>query len=317
MRNIRVAKTSWPAIACVSLLLWSGLQLATGAAQKNFEIRDITRTKWKDKRPGAPPRHVNVRYKITKRMYESAGSPTVLTQGAGSQAAVEDAEIGVTLWRLRPAKPQDSVEIRELVQHTKDGAKVTWTPERVTSDTVFREAEMVRLAIESLRPGYLYVINRARYADGTFSDPYLIFPTKEIYGGNNKVEAGRAIQIPGPDEEPFTLERGQSRQGELQRSEELIVLVTPQPLQSFPVAPPDRRLLTPQSVEAFIQRYAAPYEVSENIDSLGQAITVAEKRAAQTAGGRLSAADPFPQTIYRLVTKPGETMLIRFELKVY
>ena len=42
--------------------------------------------------------------------------------------------------------------------------------------------------------GYLYVINREQYADGTFGRARLIFPTLLTYNGNNRVKPGQPIR---------------------------------------------------------------------------------------------------------------------------
>ena len=289
------------ALACA--LLSATVHKASAWQQEEIEVRDPTRGSWAKKRGGPPPDKTE-KYKITKAM----------PKGPAISPAAEDSEIGVTVWRWRIARSNEAVEIKDLRQRGK--AKEEWTQERVASDTEFQEGQEVSLSIESLRTGFLYVINRAKYKDGTYGDPYLIFPTKRIYGGDNRVEAGRATQIPGPDEEPFTLERSESRPNELQQSEELIVLVMPQPLQSFSVAPPAAQRLTQQSVENLIKKYGAPYEVSDQIGGAGHVITAAEKRATKTAESRLGAKDPYQQTIYRLATKAGDPMLVVFELKV-
>jgi len=307
MKNTNVAKTRWLIIACVGVFLFDSLHLAMGGrARQEDETRDLTRTAWKERRKGAAADAAPGRYKIIQRMPK--GTPAALV--------AEDSEIGVTLWRLRTVRPQDAMEIREIVQHAKGGPREQWTPERVAADTAFVEKQMARLSIESLRAGFLYVINRTKYKGGTYGDPYLIFPTQQIYDGDNKVEAGRAIQIPGPNEEPFTVDRSEARPNELQESEELIILVTPQTLQNFPVAPPDRQKLSQESVENLIKKYAASYEVAEKIGSQGQSITIREKQASRTAEARLLTNDPYPQTIYRLAAKPGEAMLMKFEIKV-
>lgn len=304
--KLKMTKIRWLLISCICALSFASLHPKVGGVQEEDEIKDLTRTSWTRKRPRVSTRPVNARYKITQRMPKTLDARSV----------AEDSEIGVTLWRLRLARSDDAVEIKELVQGTKGAPKEEWTPERVTADAPFEEGQMVRLSIESLRTGFLYVINRAKFKDGTYGDPYLIFPTRQIYGGNNRVEAGRTIQIPGPDEQPFTLERGKSKAGDLQVSEELIVLVTAQPLESFLVPPANRQKLTTQSVESLIQKYATAYEVAQKLGGVGHAITIAEKGAANTIDKRLSNEDPYPQTIYRLARKPNETMLLKFELQV-
>jgi len=88
-----------------------------------------------------------------------------------ASGAVGDALIGVTVWALREAQTQDDREIR--IQ-SGDG-KQEWTPVRVQAQTPLREGHRVRVGIESARAGYLYVIDREQYRDGTSGPPMLIF----------------------------------------------------------------------------------------------------------------------------------------------
>jgi hypothetical protein len=100
--------------------------------------------------------------------------------------------LGVTVWRLRPASAADGKDSRLLLQDEDKDADKEWTPERVEAETAFVSGDRVRLSIESSRPGYLYVIDRELYDDGTASEPYLIFPTRRLHGGNNTVAAGKS-----------------------------------------------------------------------------------------------------------------------------
>jgi hypothetical protein len=225
--------------------------------------------------------------------------------------------IGVTVWRLCPSTTSDAVEIKDLTHPGGDLPAQEVTPERVAIDTALTEGQMVRLTIESLRTGYLYVINRPRYADGKYGDPYLIFPTQRM-GISNQVTAGQTIQIPGPNARPdyLILERSKSREGELQVSEELIVIVKPEPFESFKTPPANAQKLTQASVEALIEKYKADVEETDLGGDASKYITNIEKRARQDVSVRLSRDDPYPQTLYRLAVKPTDPMLVRFELKV-
>ena len=71
-----------------------------------------------------------------------------------------------------------------------------WTPERIEVDTPLKVNDRVRLSVESPRDGYLYVIDREQYADGSLGDAYLIFPTRRTRGGDNRVRPGKLIDIP-------------------------------------------------------------------------------------------------------------------------
>src|SRR5437867_180490 len=83
-----------------------------------------------------------------------------------------------------------------VVAQDDDGSEVEWTPERIEEDTPLNPGDKVRLSIESLsRAGYLYVIDRAQYADGTLGEPLLIFPTLRT-SNKNRVKPGRLIYIP-------------------------------------------------------------------------------------------------------------------------
>src|SRR6185369_1856503 len=106
--------------------------------------------------------------------------------------------------------------------------------ERIEADTRISEGERVRVSIESPSTGYLYVIDREQYADGTSGDAYLIFPTARTRGGHNAVVAGRVLEFPAQEDNPpyFTLTR--SRPGHI--GEALILIVSPQPLVDLPVS---------------------------------------------------------------------------------
>lgn len=76
------------------------------------------------------------------------------------------------MWRLRPEKPKDT-GARLLTQGSSDKL----VAERVSLDTVFRHKDKVRISIESPRAGYLYIVDREMFSDGTLGKPFLIFPT--------------------------------------------------------------------------------------------------------------------------------------------
>ena len=137
--------------------------------------------------------------------------------------------VGITIWKLRKPKAADNEDSRLLIAEGNESGE--WTPERVEADTVFTSGDRVRLSIESPRNGYLYVINREQYSDGTMSDPYLIFPTQRNRGGDNSVKAGKVIELPGRS--AFRLEpQNANYVGEV-----LTLLITPQPLTEITPGP--------------------------------------------------------------------------------
>ena len=103
------------------------------------------------------------------------------------------AQVGVTIWRFRRATAADKT--KELVEE-EDAQPTEWSLERIAEGTLLAPGQKVRLGIESLsRDGYLYVIDREQYADGSFGDARLIFPTKRTPEGGNIVKAGRIVYI--------------------------------------------------------------------------------------------------------------------------
>ena len=108
-------------------------------------------------------------------------------------------QVGVTIWRLRPSTAADT-GARLLVQDNAGSGE--WTPERVSATSTLRNGDRVRLAVESPQAGYLYVIDRERYASGERGAPYLIFPTSRTHGGDNQVTAGKLVEIPGQEDRP-------------------------------------------------------------------------------------------------------------------
>ena len=57
----------------------------------------------------------------------------------------------------------------------QDAASGELTAERIDTGAPLALGDRVRLTIESPNGGFLYVIDREVYDDGTTSDPYLIF----------------------------------------------------------------------------------------------------------------------------------------------
>jgi hypothetical protein len=229
-----------------------------------------------------------------------------------SAAIDEKAEgemMGVTVWRLRQSATTDSKDSRLLLQDEESGKDVEWTPERVEAETIFTAGDRVRLSIEAPRDGYLYVIDREQYTDGTLSDPYLIFPTLRIRGGNNSVKAGKVIEL--PDKSVFRLKPMRADY----RGEVLTILVTAEPIAELKVEP-DIIKLDAQQVERWEKQWIVPVERFELVGGAGKAYTKAEKEAGLEGTRLLTQEDELPQTLYRVIPKPGSPILISLPLRI-
>lgn len=161
-----------------------------------------------------------------KPSYETAtptADPVPLTK--------DDAIVGITIWDLRPSTADD--EDSATLSVTEQAGVKNYTPVRVAAGVPLTSGQRVRVSIEAPRKGYLYVINREQYSDGTMSEPYLIFPTLRTRGGNNAVTAGRVVEIPEQHDNPpfFTLlPRRDNQTGEV-----LIVLVAPEKMEEVEI----------------------------------------------------------------------------------
>ena len=221
-----------------------------------------------------------------------------------------DTVVGVTLWRLRPTKAADTGE-RILVQEGSES--VNWIPERVEVDTKLAAGTRVRLSVEAARTGYLYVIDREQYADGSLGEPYLIFPTTRTNSGNNEVKAGRIIEIPSQDDSPpfFTLKPSRSDQV----SEMISVLVSPTPLDGIKIGE-NAQKLSVQQVAEWEKSWAGTVGRLEMHNGAGKTWTRQEKEAGADATRSLNQNEPAPQTLfYSPDAKSGKAVMVSVALR--
>ena len=217
-----------------------------------------------------------------------------------------DTVVGVTIWRLRPATRSDSGE--RLIVHD-DSATQEWLPERISPNTRLAPGDRLRISVEAARTGYLYVIDREQYADGTLSEPYLIFPTTRTLSGDNKVSIGKLAEIPALDDSPpfFTIRK--SRPDHV--AEVMSVLITPEPLEGLQITEKAQKL-TNEQVASWEKQWSTSVGLLE-MSTTGQAWTKAEKDSATRA---LTAGAPAPQLLfYRPSVKPTEPMLVKLRLQ--
>jgi hypothetical protein len=217
-----------------------------------------------------------------------------------------DTVVGVTIWRLRPANRTDSGE--RLIVHD-DNATKEWVPERISAGTRLVQGDRLRIGVEAVRAGYLYVINREQYADGTLGEPYLIFPTKRTVGGDNAVGIGRLLEIPAQADSPpyFTMKK--SRPDHV--AEVVSVIVTPTPLEGVEITEKAQKL-----TDAQVAKWESAWGPSVGrleMATTGQAWTKEEKDSQTRA---LTATAPAPQLLfYRPSVKPTEPMFVKLKLQ--
>jgi len=299
------------ALCAIALGLGCLMTANISAIQDDDTTRKLWDTGFMKKRPASttpkkpttntPPKYRRVTPPLSASASELAG----------------DAMIGVTIWRLRPAKPTDEARILVYKKDAKQPSE--WTPERVEADTPLAKGQRVRLSIEVPRTGFLYVIDREQYADGSLSEPYLVYPILGSRNGDNAVTAGRVIEIPPQDDDRsysyFELEplaRGNQPE---QVGEVLTVLVTPQKLSDLKIGQ-EPLALSKEQVASWEKKWGAQVERIEMVGGAGKAYTSAEKAAGSNPSQRLTADDPPPQTIFHIAAKPGDPLLVNVPLRI-
>src|SRR5215472_8446244 len=166
----------------VFLLCWGlavGLPMAAQTAnqQSEDELRNIVPEKFVDKRPKKSTSRS--RMTATYKRVAAAEAPAAGASAKGGGQPLKSgnrqyAQLGLTIWQLLQSRPTDGNP--KIVVAGGDGV-AEWTPIRVEAGQPLAIDDLVRLSIESSMDGYLYVIDRGQYRDGTMSDPKLIFPT--------------------------------------------------------------------------------------------------------------------------------------------
>ena len=70
--------------------------------------------------------------------------------------------------------------------------------EEVDSDTEFHSGDRIRVRVEANSTAYLYIV-----MGGSSGQWRVLFPSKDIANGNNRIEAGAACTIPPENDPPF------------------------------------------------------------------------------------------------------------------
>lgn len=276
-------------------------------------------------RPGRPQaagasatRKRPVAYKFVRRdksaVRWTAGNPKARPNAAPVKASTVTTDIGVTIWKLRPARAGDS-GVKLPVLLTDVGRTEMWTPERVAADAAFRQGDKIRMAVESPTKGFLYIINSEMKAGGSLGPPLLIFPNP--MGQDNGVGPGMLVDVPDQkDDWPYFSMRSTSSEygGEL-----VAIVVSPKPI-AF-------RLDTKQYIlnlnDVLDLGTDLDFEVFGRTDTDDSIFSQAEAAAAcgsrsrelvrekaptkpcGTASRQLTRDEPQPQSVYRVKTYAG------------
>jgi hypothetical protein len=295
------------------------LTLAKGGVAQVRQMRSITSDDFASQRPPEvkkdPAARRNVRHaagvtRAVKRTYkfvrvEAAALPPVKRRATPSppKEPATITEIGITIWKMRLPRPSE----RGLLLLT--GESKGWVAERVNSDA-FALGDRIRIGIESSKFGYLYLVDREIFMDGTVGKPILIFP--ESPQDDNAVFAGGLFDVPDQMTDPayFTI-APRSQTGPSLSGDQLTVIISASPLTKL--AGYGGREIRNTDLLTEIER-AAENEVFRRTDSADKIYSRTEAEAV--CGGKtrgllrpgpcsettkpLTREGPMPQSIYRV-----------------
>lgn len=296
--------------------------------------------------PAAKPR--TGRYKPVVRPANGGGSIT-----APSTEPAQSTALGVTLWLLREGNPPPTptptpapvanktaeaaqgqsrgmkpeskdetarVLVKKKLTTSNNNNSETTVPmfaERIEADTPLKVGQLLRLSVEIPQDGYLYVIDREKYEDGTVSAPFLIYPTNPN-SNEHQVKAGRTIELPD-SENAFEVKLRSESNNSVLTGELLSFIVTPRPLENLPRPDADGNIQLPETqVKAWEKQWAQniPVQQLELEKGAGKTRTTSEQSALTEKGKALKQDDPLPQTVFRISVKRGSPFIVQMPLRI-
>ncbi len=245
---------------------------------------------------------VNPNIKLPVKINGSVKNPV------NANAALKNEQLGVTFWRMRPlAAGEDDAPTFpvKIIGKTEN-----WTAERIGSATEFQKGDRVRFTIESSRSGYLYIVNREFYTDGSKGDAEIIYPTLRTRGGDNRVAAGSLVEIP-PASDSFPYFNVNPRKANY-AGEELVVVISPVKFEDIELALKAQGI-NREKLEKWLADWAATVDIYDAEDGEGVALTASETESVNSRA--LTQEEPLPQTIYKVKTRADLPLVVPFQMQ--
>jgi len=218
------------------------------------------------------------------------------------EPAAQEIRLGMNLWRMLPSPANATYKRRGLRYNRQDTGREDWTPQLVSFEHSLQAGDHVRITVQSYQSGYLYVIDRDVFGDGQRGQPELIFPTREIRGGNNQIQAGEQVGIPPETDLPPTFDVVRSKPN--QTGILITLILAPAPLAEIQIEKTAQTL--PEAIVAgWEAKWSSQSKLTENA-ALNGALYTQEDKAAEESG-RAPAGEPI--TVFSRRAKPGEPIV--------
>ena len=292
----------------------------TGTGQQNEKISASTNQR-KEPRYTRVAKQASTTAKCNVRVQEAQGQKSKNNCEVRLPAVIADLpitsqKIGLTIWRLREAR-REYEGARILSHPSATKPKQDYQAERIGGQPLLSYGDLVRMSIESPRTGYLYVFDRELYHDGSLSEPYMIFPTKRLRGGDNEIRANRPIEIPATDDDPFYFEAKRAGLDPTKKlvGEILSIVITDKPISALADFGREVQQISDKEMMSLENAYAGRAEVFELDEGVGLPYSIAERDAAADEHSRLlTHNDPVPQTFYLVEEKRNGGLLVTVAL---
>ena len=278
------------------------LALASLAAQES--ARQIWDSGFRQQRPPAPASQG--KEPMRQPDYRAAADAPPASSNAQVQL------IGFTVWRLRPPVTGDTAP-RLLVPQSANVGPIELVPVRLPAGAALAVGDSIRLGLEVASQGFLYVIDRERYDDGSRSTASHI--SHEHTARRRQHRRSRSLDRNPCPRGPRPGATRDARRIPVS-GEELTVVVTTAPIPG--IVPDSREVALPENVVAGWERRWGVSTTAKRWDLLsappGTAWTMAEKEAGLTSR-LLTQDDPMPATVYEAIPM-GDGSIVRIHLDV-
>ena len=297
-----------------------------GKCFQQDESKGIQAEEYVKKRPAAkkltgnksysPARNESQARPVKKRYYRAVKQKPNVKPEKPMDKTTENALLGFTLWRFQPASDED--QSKGLTEVSPQTGKLQKSA-RLEVGTPLAVGDQIRIGIESLsHDGYLYIVEREKYADGSYGAANLVFPTLRSRGGNNFVRAGVLTSIPASTN--FEITRDTERR---QTAEELIIIVSPKILIDPSLLQLNQIKIPTDQLTGWLKQWKVEEFRRELIDSVGQSMTAVEQFAGQEQAKGLKEVtttltqdDEPPQTVFQMNIKRGMPLIATVTLQI-
>ena len=219
----------------------------------------------------------------------------------------EKVTLGLTVWKQGPASGGEAA--KGLVEEDSG-------LERSESETPLAVGDRIRFSVESLsRKGYLYIVDRELYSDGTYGSPTLVYPTLNNRSGSNLISAGNSIFIP-QSSNYFVVKPQQGEKKQV--AEVLTIIVSPKILVEESRLDTKAITLSTAEFNGWLNKWEVDTTLLEQVNGAGQKITPTEREAAKgliEESSPLTQNDPPPQSVYLAKVKRNDPFLVNVFLK--